>query len=163
MKPRAKLTGKHSLAQVARKVQAWRRAGERIALANGVFDVLHVGHVRYLEEARTLADRLVVAVNSDASTRRLKGPGRPCIPFAERVELLAALRCVDAVVGFDEPNVRAVLARLRPEVHVKGTDYRAEDVPERAVVLAYGGVVAIAGDPKDHSTSDFIARMRSSR
>lgn len=139
-------------------VASWRRAGQTVALANGVFDLLHVGHLRYLEGARNLADRLIVAVNSDASTRRNKGPGRPVIPEAERVELLRALRCVDAVLLFDEPDVRRVIRALQPDVHVKGTDYTPETIPERAEVEAYGGRVAVAGDPKDHSTTELLRR-----
>ncbi|MCA2980692.1 MAG: adenylyltransferase/cytidyltransferase family protein [Myxococcaceae bacterium] len=141
------------------RVALWRRAGDSVALANGAFDLLHVGHVRYLAGARALADRLVVAVNSDASTRRLKGDGRPVIPQAERAELVAALACTDLVVVFDEPDVRGVIRALRPDVHVKGTDYTPESVPERDEVLAYGGRVAVAGDPKDHSTSSLVTRL----
>ena len=137
-----------------------RRAGKSVALANGVFDLLHVGHVRYLEGARALADLLVVAVNSDASTRLNKGPARPVIPEAERAELVAALACTDLVFLFDAPDVRAILRTLRPDVHVKGTDYTAETIPERAEVEAYGGRVAIAGDPKDHSTSELALKLR---
>jgi rfaE bifunctional protein nucleotidyltransferase chain/domain len=137
--------------------ESLRREGRRLAFANGVFDLLHVGHVRYLRGARQLGDALIVAVNSDASTRAYKGPGRPVVPEAERAELVAALACVDAVVVFDEPSVARLLTALRPEVHVKGTDYTPETVPERAVVEAYGGRVAIAGDPKDHSTTATLA------
>jgi rfaE bifunctional protein nucleotidyltransferase chain/domain len=131
-----------------------------LALANGVFDLLHVGHLRYLEGARALADRLLVAVNSDASTRAYKGPGRPVIPEAERLELLAALRCVDYLVLFDEPTVVPIIRALEPDVHVKGTDYTPDSIPERAEVLAYGGRVAIAGDPKDHSTTELVGKLR---
>lgn len=136
-----------------------RRRGEKVALANGVFDLLHVGHVRYLRAAKALADRLVVAVNSDASTRACKGPTRPIVPEAERAELIEALACVDRVFIFDAPDVRAILGALKPDLHVKGTDYTAQNVPERDVVLAYGGEVAIAGDPKDHSTTEFVKRL----
>lgn len=136
-----------------------RAQGQRVALANGVFDLLHVGHVRYLQGARQLADILVVAVNSDRSARALKGPGRPVVGQAERAEVVAALGCTDFVVVFDEPDVRSVIERLRPDVHVKGTDYRPETVPERAAVEAYGGQVAIAGDPKDHSTTELLGRL----
>ncbi|MBX5481818.1 MAG: adenylyltransferase/cytidyltransferase family protein [Myxococcaceae bacterium] len=149
-----------TLETVQRAVEDHRRAGRTIALANGVFDLLHVGHVRYLEGARALADVLVVAVNSDASTRANKGPGRPLIPEAERAELVAALACTDHVLVFDEPDVRGVIRALRPDVHVKGTDYTAESIPERAEVEAYGGRVAIAGDPKDHSTTELARRLR---
>ena len=135
--------------------------GRRIALANGVFDLFHVGHLRYLEGARALADVLVVAVNSDASARRLgKGPGRPVVPEAERAEILEALACVDYVVLFDSKDVVPVIRALRPDVHVKGTDYTPETIPEAAEVRAYGGRVAVAGDPKDHSTTALVARLR---
>jgi rfaE bifunctional protein nucleotidyltransferase chain/domain len=149
-----------TLEQVAEELATPRSRGSRVALANGVFDLLHVGHVRYLEAARALADVLVVAVNSDASTRRNKGPGRPIIPQAERAELVAALRCTDLVLVFDEPDVRHIIRTLRPDVHVKGTDYTPESIPERDEVEAYGGRVAVAGDPKDHSTSALAAQLR---
>lgn len=138
-------------------------AGRTLALANGVFDLLHVGHLRYLRGARAEADALVVAVNSDASTRLNKGPGRPVVPEDERVEILEALECVDHVVLFDSKDVVPVLRALRPDVHVKGTDYTPETVPEAAEVRAYGGRVAIAGDPKDHSTSDLLDRLAAGR
>lgn len=137
----------------------WRAEGLTVALANGAFDLLHVGHVRYLQGAKALADRLVVAVNSDASTRGLKGPDRPVIPEQERAELLEALACTDAVLIFSEPDVRAVLRAVRPHVHVKGTDYTPESIPERAEVEAWGGRVAVAGDPKDHSTSELVKKL----
>ena len=140
--------------------ERWRAEGRMVALANGVFDLLHVGHVRYLEGARALADRLVVAVNSDASTRACKGPGRPHIPEAERAELVAALACTDAVVLFDVKDVRAIIRALRPDVHVKGTDYTPDTIPEAQEVRAYGGRVAVAGDPKDHSTTALAARLQ---
>lgn len=142
-----------ALEEAVRWREALAREGRTLAFANGVFDLLHVGHVRYLRGARALADALLVAVNSDGSTRAYKGPGRPVVPEAERAELVAALACVDAVVVFDDPDVRRLLAVLRPELHVKGTDYTPDTVPERTVVEAYGGRVAIAGDPKDHSTT----------
>jgi len=145
--------------QAKRRVEQARAGGKRVALANGVFDLLHVGHVRYLQGAKALADVLVVAVNSDASARGFKGEGRPVVPEAERVELLCALRCVDLVVLFDEPDVRAVIRALRPDLQVKGTDYTPETIPERDEVLAYGGRVAVAGDPKDHSTSELLKRL----
>lgn len=132
------------------------RAGKRLVLANGCFDLLHVGHVRYLEGARRLGDALLVAVNSDASVRRLKGPGRPIMPEGERAEILGALSCVDYVLIFADDTADALVARLRPAVHAKGTDYTEESVPERESVLAHGGRVAIAGDPKSHSTRDVI-------
>jgi D-glycero-beta-D-manno-heptose 1-phosphate adenylyltransferase len=148
-----------SLEQAKAEVDAQRGRGGTIALANGVFDILHVGHVRYLEGARALADMLIVAVNSDASARANKGPHRPIVPEAERAELVAALACVDLVIVFDEPDVRAVIRALRPDVHVKGTDYTPETIPERAEVEEYGGRVAIAGDPKHHSTSEMVGRI----
>ena len=129
-----------------------------LVFTNGCFDVLHVGHVRYLRGAKALGGRVVAAVNSDASVRRLKGEGRPIMPAAERAELLAALEPVDAVVIFDEPDVRALIRELRPDVHAKGTDYTADSVPERDEVVACGGRVAIVGDPKDHSASELIKK-----
>ena len=129
----------------------WRRAGDAITLANGGFDLLHVGHVRYLHAAKELGGRLVVAVNSDASVRALKGEGRPLVPAEERAEILAALADVDAVVIFPESDVGAIVREIRPDVHAKGTDYTAETVPERAAVIACGGRVEIVGDPKDLS------------
>ena len=137
-----------------------RRRGEKIVLANGCFDALHVGHVRYLEGAREEGDILVVAVNSDSSVCALKGPGRPILPAAARAGLVGALRVVDYVVVFNEPNVQALLAELRPDVHAKGTDYRTDTVPERAVAARLGIRVAIVGDPKDHSTRELIASVR---
>ncbi len=145
-------------------VTAWveqaRRAGRTVAFANGVFDLLHVGHVRYLEAAAREADVLVVAVNDDASVRALKGPGRPILPAADRAELVAALAAVGAVTVFSEPTVAPLLELLRPDVHCKGTDYTVESVPERATVAAYGGRTAIVGDPKDHSTRDLLRAIR---
>jgi rfaE bifunctional protein nucleotidyltransferase chain/domain len=138
------------------RVRAWRAQGKRIVLANGCFDLLHVGHVRYLQAARALGDVLVVGVNGDAAVRRLKGPGRPLVPAAERAEMVAALRPVDLVVVFDEDSADALVARLAPDVHAKGTDYTEATVPERASVERLGGRVAIAGDPKHHSTRDLI-------
>jgi D-glycero-beta-D-manno-heptose 1-phosphate adenylyltransferase len=136
-----------------------RAAGRTIAFANGAFDLLHVGHVRYLEAAAQHADVLVVAVNDDESVRGLKGEGRPIMPAPDRAELVAGLRCVDYVVIFPEPTVGPLLDALRPDVHCKGTDYTVESVPERAIVQAYGGRTAIVGDPKDHSTRDLLARI----
>ncbi len=133
-----------------------RSQGKRLVLANGCFDLLHVGHVRYLRAARSLGDVLLVALNGDASVRRLKGPGRPLIPAEERAELVGALRGVDAVVVFDDDRADRLIARLRPDVHAKGTDYSEESVPERQAVVAAGGRVAIAGDPKDHATQTLI-------
>lgn len=132
-------------------------AGKRIVLANGCFDLLHVGHVRYLSAARRLGDVLFVGVNADAAVTRLKGPGRPLVPLAERVELLAALRDVDHVVVFEEDTADRLVARLRPHVHAKGTDYTARTVPEAATVRAVGGDVALVGDPKGHSTGNLIS------
>ena len=136
-----------------------RRSGKTIALANGIFDLFHVGHLRYLEGAKALADVLVVAVNSDASTRRNKGPGRPVVPEAERAEIVAALACVDHVVVFGSRTVVPLIRKLRPDVHVKGTDYTPETIPEAAEVARYGGRAAVAGDPKDHSTTDLLRRL----
>jgi rfaE bifunctional protein nucleotidyltransferase chain/domain len=145
--------------EAARQAAEWRSRGRRVVLANGCFDLLHVGHVRYLSAARGLGDALVVGLNSDASVRRLKGPGRPVIPADERAELIGALASVDLVVVFDDDSAEALIARLRPDVHAKGTDYTEESVPERAAVLAAGGRVAIAGDPKSHATRDLIAAI----
>jgi len=133
--------------------------GRKVVLANGCFDILHVGHLRYLEGARALGDVLVVAVNSDHSMRLIKDPGRPILDQAERVELVSAVRCVDYVVVFDEPDVKRVLDVLRPAVHAKGTDYTEQTVPERDRLAAYGGAVRITGDPKNHSTRDIIQRI----
>jgi rfaE bifunctional protein nucleotidyltransferase chain/domain len=137
-----------------------RAAGRTIALANGCFDILHAGHVRYLRGAACEADRLIVAVNDDRSVERLKGPGRPILPAADRAELVNALRAVDYVVIFNDDTVERLLGLLKPDVHCKGTDYTVESVPERAAVQAYGGRTAIVGDPKDHATRDLLARIR---
>jgi rfaE bifunctional protein nucleotidyltransferase chain/domain len=145
--------------EAARQAAEWRGRGRRVVLANGCFDLLHVGHVRYLSAARGLGDALVVGLNSDASVRRLKGPGRPVMAADERAELIGALAAVDLVVVFDDDSAEALIARLRPDVHAKGTDYTEESVPERAAVLAAGGRVAIAGDPKSHATRDLIAAI----
>lgn len=134
----------------------WRAEGKRLVLANGCFDLLHVGHVRYLREARAMGDALLVGVNSDASVARLKGAGRPIMSATERAEIVAALESVDAVVIFDDDTADQLVATLRPDIHAKGTDYTMETVPERAAVLAAGGQVAIAGDPKSHATRDLI-------
>ena len=145
-----------------KRLLAGRRAeGLRVALANGLFDLLHVGHLRYLEAARREADLLVVAVNSDGSARALRGPSRPVVPAVERAEILAALRCVDYVTIFDETTVVPVLRDLRPDVHCKGTDYTAESVPEAGAARELGIRVAIVGDPKRHATSDLLERIRS--
>jgi len=149
--------------QLRERVTEWRRGGDRIVLANGCFDLLHVGHVRYLHAARELGGKLVVAVNSDASVRALKGEGRPLMPAEERAEILAALSDVDAVAIFPENDVRALIREIRPDVHAKGTDYTAESVPERDEVEACGGRVAIVGDPKDHSATEIIRSRLSPR
>jgi rfaE bifunctional protein nucleotidyltransferase chain/domain len=145
--------------QLVTIVEQDRGAGRTIAFANGCFDLLHVGHVRYLQAAAQEADRLIVAVNDD-TTAALKGPGRPIMPAADRAELIAALRGVDYVVVFPEPTVTPLLLLLRPDVHCKGTDYTSDTVPERETVRRYGGRIAIVGDPKDHSTRDLVARLR---
>lgn len=143
------------------RVKTDRARGLTHALANGAFDLLHVGHIRYLEAAKREADRLIVAINDDESIRALKGSSRPVLPQADRAELVAALRAVDYVVTFSEPTVTSLLEVLKPDVHCKGTDYTVDTVPERATVRAYGGRIAIVGDPKDHSTSDLLTRLRS--
>jgi rfaE bifunctional protein nucleotidyltransferase chain/domain len=149
--------------ELARRLADERAAGRTIAFANGCFDLLHVGHVRYLESASREADILVVAVNDDESVKRLKGDGRPILPAADRAELVAALRCVDYVVIFPEPTVGPLLTSLRPDVHCKGTDYTVDSVPERDIVLGYGGRTAIVGDPKDHSTRELLSRIARGR
>lgn len=148
-----KILGRDELKQ---RVAAWRKAGDSITLANGCFDLLHVGHIRYLHAAKQLGGRLIVAINSDDSVRTLKGEGRPLTPAAERAEILSALADVDAVVIFPEHDVRALIRELRPDVHAKGTDYAADTVPERDMVAECGGRVEIVGDPKDHSASEII-------
>jgi rfaE bifunctional protein nucleotidyltransferase chain/domain len=145
--------------RLADLVRADRYAGRTIALANGCFDLLHAGHIRYLQAAAAEADRLVVAVNDDA-VAAMKGPGRPILKAADRAELVAALRGVDYVTIFPEPTVAPVLELVQPDVHCKGTDYTVDSVPERETVLRYGGRIAIVGDPKDHSTRDLLARIR---
>ena len=145
--------------QLVERVQAARAAGSKIILANGCFDLLHAGHVRYLSGAKDLGGLLVVAINSDRQVRKLKGPHRPYIPAEERAEIVSAFRFVDLVTIFDEPNVEEVIAAIRPDFHAKGTDYTAESVPERETVIKYGGRVAIVGDPKDHSSTELIAAV----
>lgn len=140
---------------------AAKSAGSTVVFGNGCFDLIHVGHVRYLEGAKALGDILVVAINSDRSVRALKGHGRPLQPEQERAEIVASLACVDYVVLFDAPNVEGLLMALQPNIHAKGTDYTLESVPERETVRAYGGRVAIVGDPKDHSSRDLIGTIRS--
>jgi len=149
--------------QLRQRAAEWRAAGESLTLANGGFDLLHVGHVRYLHAAKQLGGRLIVAVNSDESMRMLKGQGRPLIPAEERAEIIAALADVDAVVIFPEPDVRRLIHEIRPDIHAKGTDYTVETVPERDEVLAYGGRVAIVGDPKDHSSTEIIRSLLEAR
>ena len=144
-------------------MEEWRRAGDRITLANGNFDLLHVGHVRYLHGAKALGGKLVVAINSDDSVRALKGEGRPVMPELERAEIVAALADVDAVVVFPEPDVRAIIREIRPDVQAKGTDYTVDSVPERDAVAEYGGRVEIVGDAKDHSTSEILRARLSPR
>lgn len=151
-----------SRAELLEAAARQRAAQKTIVFANGAFDLLHVGHVRYLEAARREGGWLVVGVNGDASVRRAKGPARPILPEAERAEIVAALAAVDAVVVFDEDSPGALIAALEPDVHAKGTDYTASSVPEREVVAAYGGRTAIVGDPKDHATTDVIAKIRRS-
>jgi rfaE bifunctional protein nucleotidyltransferase chain/domain len=150
--------------ELRERVERWRRAGERIVLANGNFDLLHVGHVRYLRGAKALGGKLVVAINSDESVQALKGEGRPLMPAEERAEIVAALGDVDAVVIFSELDVRALIREIRPDIQAKGTDYTVDSVPERDTVTEYGGRVAIVGDPKEHSTSEMIrSRLRPGR
>ena len=149
-----------SRGDLRQRVADWRRAGERVTLTNGCFDLLHVGHVRYLHAARELGGKLIVAVNADASVRALKGEGRPVMPAEERAEILASLADVDAVVIFTEKDVRAIIREIHPDFHAKGTDYTAETVPERDEVEACGGRVVIVGDPKNHSATEII-RSRS--
>jgi rfaE bifunctional protein nucleotidyltransferase chain/domain len=155
-----------SLAKIVSREEAVRLAAEerakggQVVFANGAFDLLHAGHVRYLAGARREGTWLLVGVNSDASVARSKGPGRPVIPAAERAEIVAALESVDAVVVFEEDSPSALLAELKPHVHAKGTDYTSDSVPERDVVASNGGRTAIVGDPKDHATTDLIERIR---
>jgi rfaE bifunctional protein nucleotidyltransferase chain/domain len=149
-----------TLDRAAEAARASRAAGRRVVLANGCFDLLHVGHLRYLDAARAIGDVLIVGVNGDESVRRLKGAGRPLLTEGERARLVAALGATDYVVIFAEDNVRHLIAAIRPDFHAKGTDYTAESVPERDAVLAAGGQVAIVGDPKDHNTRDLIRHIR---
>ena len=163
-KPHASPPGGRVVAEqaIVDLIAADRAAGRTVAFANGCFDVLHVGHVRYLADAAAQADRLVVAINDDASVTRLKGSGRPIMSAAERAEMIAALERVDYVVVFADPDVNRLLRLVRPDVHCKGTDYTPESVPERETVRALGGRIAIVGDPKDHSTRDLIGRIKRS-
>jgi rfaE bifunctional protein nucleotidyltransferase chain/domain len=148
-----------TLDELRLECEGWRARGQVVVLTNGAFDMLHVGHIRYLAAARALGDRLVCAVNSDLSVRLGKGPRRPIIPEMERVEILAALSVVDRIVLFDDETVGGVLQALRPEIHAKGTDYTVDSVPERSVVQAWGGRTAICGDPKDHASTDIITTI----
>lgn len=149
--------------QLKRRVEKWRRSGEKVTLANGCFDVLHVGHVRYLHAAKELGGKLIVAVNSDDSVRALKGDGRPHMGEDERAEILAALADVDAVLIFSEPDVRALIRDIHPDIQAKGTDYTAESVPERDVMMEFGGRVEIVGDPKNHSATEILRQMEQKR
>jgi rfaE bifunctional protein nucleotidyltransferase chain/domain len=151
-----------SRVELQAKVAEWRSEGQQIVLANGCFDLLHVGHVRYLRGAKALGGRLIVAMNSDASVRQIKGNGRPLMPGNERAEIIAALADVDAVVIFDEADVRRLILEIRPDIQAKGTDYTRDTVPERDEVRSYGGRVEIVGDAKDHSTSEFLGQLRPS-
>lgn len=148
-----------SLDEVVARVAHLREQGKRVVMTNGGFDLLHVGHVRSLRHARALGNHLVVAVNSDASVRRAKGPDRPMFPLQERMELLASLECVDTVFSFEDDTANRILATVRPDVHAKGTDYGGH-TPERDTVLAYGGTIAVVGDPKDHASSELQSRLR---
>ncbi len=148
-----------TVAEAGRLAERLRADGKRIVLANGCFDLLHVGHIRYLDAARRLGDVLFVGINGDAAVARLKGRGRPLMPAGERVELLSALRAVDHVVVFDDDTADTLIAAIRPDVHAKGTDYTPDSVPERETVRAHGGRVAIVGDPKDHATRDVIGEI----
>jgi rfaE bifunctional protein nucleotidyltransferase chain/domain len=145
--------------ELVERINALRAEGAAIVLANGCFDMFHVGHLRYLEGACALGDVLVVAINSDRQTREIKGEGRPFTPENERAEIIAALHCVDFVTVFDEPTVEEVLLAIKPDFHAKGTDYTVDTVPEREIVRSYGGTVAIVGDPKDHSSTEIIRRL----
>ena len=157
MEAKEKIVRDH--AELRRIVEAEKEAGRTVVFANGCFDLLHVGHVRYLRGARALGDVLVVALNDDASTRAYKGAGRPYTPEAERAEIVSALEGVDYVTLFGEPDVRRLLLLLKPHIHAKGTDYTEETVPERDVVASYGGRTAIVGDPKDHSSTEMLERL----
>ena len=150
----------HDRETLVARIRAEKAKGSRIVLANGCFDVLHAGHVRYLEGARSVGDVLIVAINSDKQVTRLKGEGRPILRERDRAEIVASLEAVDLVTIFDEPTVTELLLAIKPDVHAKGTDYTEETVPERDVVRSYGGRVAIVGDPKDHSTSQIIRRLQ---
>ena len=154
---RKKYYSEQKVCEIIREEQT---AGKSVVFTNGCFDLLHVGHIRYLQAAKEEGDILLTAVNSDLSVRALKGPDRPIMPEEERIEILAALECTDLIVLFDDKTVDRLLRELRPDVHAKGTDYTPESVPERETVLGYGGRIAIVGDPKDHSTRDFISSIK---
>lgn len=149
------------LPNLTKRVETERRAGRKIILTNGCFDLIHVGHVRYLEGAKAIGGFLVVGINSDVQVAKLKGAGRPYLPEAERAEIIAAFRFVDAVTIFDEPTVETLIRSIRPDFHAKGTDYTSETVPERDIVRSIGGQVIIVGDPKDHSSTELITRVSS--
>jgi rfaE bifunctional protein nucleotidyltransferase chain/domain len=149
--------------ELEKRVQSWRAQGNQITLANGCFDLLHVGHIRYLHAAKGLGGKLIVAINADDSVRRLKGDARPLMPVSERAEIIAALAAVDAVVIFSEDDVRTLVREIRPDVQAKGTDYTAESVPERDTVIECGGRVEIVGDPKDHSATEIIRHIERER
>ena len=156
--PKSKIRSIDELKGIAASLRA---SGQKIVFANGCFDLLHVGHIRYLENAKSLGNVLILGINSDAGVAALKGKGRPLQTQAERAEILASMECVDYVLLFDALTVDGILSDLRPHIHVKGTDYTEESVPERETVRAYGGHIAIAGDPKDHSTRDLIKTILS--
>ncbi len=158
MNPKSKIKNVTELKGITRGLQS---GGRKVVVANGCFDLLHVGHIRYLQHARSLGDVLVLAINGDAGVRALKGEGRPLQAAVDRAEILASLECVDYVLVFDDPTVDGILDALRPDIHAKGSDYTEESVPERGTVLSYGGTVAIAGDPKDHSSRDIIQTILS--
>lgn len=158
LRARARILSREALGPT---IRAAREEGQRIVFANGCFDPLHVGHVRYLQGAKALGDMLVVGLNSDVQVRRLKGSGRPLVPEDQRAEVIASLAAVDFVTIFNEPTVESLLLELRPDVHAKGTDYTEDNVPEREVVRSYGGTVAIVGDPKDHSSSKMLRQIKS--
>ncbi len=149
--------------ELVERVDAARTNGPTIVLANGCFDLLHVGHIRYLAGAKELGDVLVVGINSDRQAHSLKGEGRPFMPENERAELIASLKCVDIVTVFDEPTVEQLIRDIRPNIHAKGTDYTADTVPERDIIREVGGRVAIVGDPKDHSSTELIGKTRDGR
>ena len=153
----------YSEKEIHKIIREEQRTGKSVVFTNGCFDLLHVGHIRYLQAAKKEGDILLTAVNSDQSVRALKGRDRPVMPEEERVEILSALECTDLIVLFDDETVDRLLRELRPDVHAKGTDYTPETVPERATVLGYGGRIAIVGDPKDHSTRDFISFIKTGK